>query len=173
MVGTIGKVLIATGLLMFGFVAYQLWGTGLEYAQAQDRLDSEFEQLLAGTPATTSHDDDDRRRTAPSTTEGTTSARRPTTVAVPRRPRPPPTTIPVPEFAEGDVMARIEIPSIGLDAKVVSGVQVADLKNGPGPLPGHADARPARQLGHRRPPHDVRPAVLPPRRGRRRATRSC
>ena len=37
---------------MFGFVGYQLWGTGLEYAQAQDQLDDEFEELLAGAPAT-------------------------------------------------------------------------------------------------------------------------
>jgi len=134
-VGTIGKVLIATGLLMFGFVAYQLWGTGLEYAQAQDRLDSEFEQLLAGTPATTS-----TTTTTPPTTERSMPGTPPTTVPAPETTAPP-TTIPVPEFAEGDVMAQIEIPSIGLDAKVVSGVQVADLKDGPGhypdtPMPG-------------------------------------
>ena len=46
-VSNVGKVLIATGILMFGFVGYQLWGTGLEYAQAQDQLDDEFEELLA------------------------------------------------------------------------------------------------------------------------------
>ena len=140
MVGTIGKVLIATGLLMFGFVAYQLWGTGLEYAQAQDRLDSEFEELLAGTPATTSTTTTTTTTTPSTTTANSTPGTPPTTVPVPETTAPP-TTIPVPEFAEGDVMAQIEIPSIGLDAKVVSGVQVADLKNGPGhyrdtPMPG-------------------------------------
>lgn len=41
-----GKVLICIGLLMFGFVAYQLWGTGIEYARAQDRLDGRFEELM-------------------------------------------------------------------------------------------------------------------------------
>jgi sortase A len=41
-----GKVLICTGLLMFGFVAYQLWGTGIEYARAQNRLDGRFEELM-------------------------------------------------------------------------------------------------------------------------------
>ncbi len=46
-VGTLGKVLIASGLLLFGFVAYQLWGTGIETARAQNRLENEFEQLLA------------------------------------------------------------------------------------------------------------------------------
>ncbi|MET0325654.1 MAG: class E sortase [Ilumatobacteraceae bacterium] len=139
-VGTIGKVLIATGLLMFGFVAYQLWGTGLEYAQAQDRLDGEFEQLLAGTPATTSSSSTTSTSATPTTPEGTTIGTPPTTATVPETTAPP-TTIPVPVFAEGDVMAQIEIPSIGLEAKVVYGVQVADLKNGPGhypdtPMPG-------------------------------------
>jgi sortase A len=46
-VGTLGKILIATGLLMFGFVAYQLWGTGIETARAQNKLENQFEQLLA------------------------------------------------------------------------------------------------------------------------------
>ena len=51
-VGGVGKVLIVTGLLMFAFVAYQLWGTGIEYAQAQSRLDNELEELLAAPPPT-------------------------------------------------------------------------------------------------------------------------
>ena len=52
-VGGLGKTLIATGLLLFGFVAYQLWGTGIETARAQNSLENEFEELLAGTPPTT------------------------------------------------------------------------------------------------------------------------
>ena len=52
-VGGVGKTLIATGLLLFGFVAYQLWGTGIETARAQNSLENEFEELLAGTPPTT------------------------------------------------------------------------------------------------------------------------
>ncbi len=51
-VSGLGKVLIAAGLLMFGFVAYQLWGTGIESARAQASLQSEFEELLAETPPT-------------------------------------------------------------------------------------------------------------------------
>ena len=31
----LGKVLIVAGLLIFGFVAYQLWGTGIQTARAQ------------------------------------------------------------------------------------------------------------------------------------------
>ena len=45
-VGTIGKILIATGLLLFGFVGYQLWGTGIETARAQNSLENEFESRL-------------------------------------------------------------------------------------------------------------------------------
>ncbi len=32
---------------MFGFVAYQLWGTGIENAASQRALSNEFEDLLA------------------------------------------------------------------------------------------------------------------------------
>jgi len=119
-VGGIGKVLIVTGLLMFAFVAYQLWGTGIEYAQAQSRLDDQFEELLAGTPPTTTP------APAPATTTGTAPPA-PTTTAAPA---------PLPTFEEGDALARIEIPSVGLDAKVVAGVQPDDLKKGPGHYPG-------------------------------------
>ena len=52
-VGTVGKILIATGVLMFGFVAYQLWGTGIEYAQAQDELDSELDNVIGPTTEST------------------------------------------------------------------------------------------------------------------------
>jgi sortase A len=46
-VGTLGKILIATGILMFGFVAYQLWGTGIETARAQNALEDKFEEAIA------------------------------------------------------------------------------------------------------------------------------
>jgi sortase A len=48
----IGAVLTGTGVLILLFVAYQLWGTGLYTARAQDDLRSEFEAKLAA-PATT------------------------------------------------------------------------------------------------------------------------
>lgn len=46
-VGNVGKALITTGLLLFGFVAYQLWGTGIETARAQNTLENQFEAGLA------------------------------------------------------------------------------------------------------------------------------
>ena len=41
-VGGIGRVLVAFGVLLLLFVAYQLWGTGLQEARAQDDLRKEF-----------------------------------------------------------------------------------------------------------------------------------
>ena len=41
----------------------------------------------------------------------------------------------MPDFSAGDVMARLELPSIGVDTYVVSGVQPSDLKQGPGHYP--------------------------------------
>jgi sortase A len=133
-VGGIGRVLIATGLLMFGFVAYQLWGTGLEYAQAQDRLEDDFSELIAaGPPASTTTT---TQTSTPPTTSVAPEASVPT--SAPATTATPPTTtapVPVPDFAAGDVMARIEIPSIGVETYVVSGVQPGDLKQGPGHYP--------------------------------------
>jgi sortase A len=160
-VGTVGKVLIAVGLLLFGFVAYQLWGTAIETARAQNRLEGEFEALLesAGTdtasPTTT---------TAPATTTTTpvTSAPTPTTPpedgtapsgSAPSASAPPETVAPVtvppetttttiapvvqdiPPIGPGEPIARLEMPTIGTDHIVVAGVTVDDLKKGPGHFP--------------------------------------
>ena len=51
-VGGVGRVLIATGLLMFAFVGYQLWGTGIQTAQAQNSLEDQFNDLLSATTTT-------------------------------------------------------------------------------------------------------------------------
>ena len=141
-VGGVGKVLIATGLLLFGFVAYQLWGTGIETARAQNSLENEFEELLAGTPPATT--------TAPSTTAASPPTSVVDTVPAESLPEVPAATTTPPEaaatsglppIAEGDPIARIEMPSIGVDKIVVAGVDKNDLKKGPGhypetPMPG-------------------------------------
>jgi sortase A len=128
-VGGLGKTLIAAGLLMFGFVAYQLWGTGIETARAQNALESEFEDLLAGTTTT----DAPVEVIVPDTTAGTVVDSVPVeTTAPPAAVRP---------IEEGDAIARIEMPTIGVDNIVVAGVAKSDLKKGPGhypetPMPG-------------------------------------
>jgi sortase A len=113
--GAIGRACITAGVLILLFVAYQLWGTGIREAQAQSRLESEFEQRIGADL----DDVDDTVTTAPATTQ-------------PAPPAPP---------AEGEAVAHLRIPAIDVDKIVVSGVEVADLKRGPGhypdsPLPG-------------------------------------
>jgi sortase A len=115
--GAIGRVFITAGVLILLFVAYQLWGTGIRTAQAQNRLEDDFEQVLQ------------EAEEATSTTTSTTLPGEPETV---------PTIAPVPE---GEATARIQIPAIGVDKIVVEGISLADLKKGPGhypqtPLPG-------------------------------------
>jgi sortase A len=124
-VGGVGRVLVAAGLLLLAFVGYQLWGTGIQTRQAQNRLQQQFADVVAAAPTTT---------TSPPTTQAVGT----TTTAPPTTPAPPPTTVPP---SEGDPVARLQAPSIGLDWIVVSGVGVDDLKKGPGhypdtPMPG-------------------------------------
>jgi sortase A len=96
---------MAAGVVVLLFVVYQLWGTGLREAQAQDDLTQAFAQVTASAPA------------LPTNTPA---------------PLPPP---------EGEAVAIIRIPKIGVEKAVVEGVGVADLKKGPGhypttPVPG-------------------------------------
>ncbi|HEX4981036.1 MAG TPA: class E sortase [Ilumatobacteraceae bacterium] len=161
-VRTVGKVLIATGLLLAGFVAYQLWGTGIEARRAQTALEDEFEALLTSVATSTSTSTSPATSTTvpPGTTPATVLETEPTTApdTVPATAAPP-TIAPI---AEGDPVARLEIPEIDLDVVVVAGVSVADLRKGPGhypdtPLPGQYGN--AAIAGHRttygQPFHDV------------------
>jgi sortase A len=179
-VGGVGRVLIATGILMFGFVAYQLWGTALQTAAAQSRLGDQFDDKFESMPtlpfpgdvtATTAGAPDGTDVDEPTVTlgdglvpsGGTTVPGDPadtteTTVTPgagpgapdatapgggpagpPASPAAPPSPIATPEPLE--VVARLEIPSIGVDDYVIQGVTRAALKEGPGhfpetPLPG-------------------------------------
>ena len=141
-VGGVGKTLIATGLLLFGFVAYQLWGTGIETARAQDSLGNEFEELLAATPTSptpagaTPADPTPAGSTPAGSTPADSAPVDPTAENTP----PAPDAIMAP-IVEGDAIARIELPRIGVDKIVVAGVDKNDLKKGPGhypetPMPG-------------------------------------
>jgi sortase A len=114
--GVIGRVCITAGVLILLFVAYQLWGTGIREAQAQNRLEDEFAETLdeSGSSSTTT------------TTTDTPTSTPPTTQAA--LPPPPP--------LGGDAVAQLRIPAIGVDKIVVEGVDVADLKKGPGHYPG-------------------------------------
>ena len=131
-VSIIGRSLITLGLLMFAFVAYQLWGTGIQTARAQADLTSKFQQQLQSTSTSGS--------TTTSTSTSITAEPSDTTIEVSTTS----STIPVAPpnaLAEGEPVAILRIPSIDLTKTVVEGVGVNDLKQGPGhfaetPLPG-------------------------------------
>jgi sortase A len=129
-VGGVGRVLIALGLLMFLFIAYVLWGTGIQTARSQHRLRSRFRQVLvdarpAPTTTTTAPITSVPATTAPVATSTTTTAGK----------------LPVRPVQHGDPIAELRIPRIHVDVIVVQGIGVADLKKGPGhfvetPMPG-------------------------------------
>jgi sortase A len=140
----IGRTMITLGVLMLLFVAYQLWGTGIRTAQAQDDLENRFAERLAEANAAIV------AVTTSSTTSTTldpavtTTSRLPATTAPPL----PPELLP----GRGEVAGRIVIPRIGVDWFFVEGVSVDNLKNGPGhypeaPFPGQAGN--AAIAGHR------------------------
>lgn len=119
----VGRILIWSGVLVLLFVAYQLWGTGLAHAQAQDDLEDDFAALLDTTTTTSS---------TTSTTDPGDRPVRSTTTTTPAPPPPP---------DDGEAVARMVIPKIGVDQIVVEGVSRDDLKKGPGhypqtPMPG-------------------------------------
>jgi sortase A len=113
--GRLGSSLIIVGLLMFLFVGYQLWGTGIEEAQSQNKLESVFTEIAVTTTSTPS------TSVAPSISEPPVT----TTIA-------PPDPVMI---NEGDPIAIIDIPNLGVTKYVVAGVQTADLKKGPGHYP--------------------------------------
>jgi len=127
--GAVGRVCITGGVLILLFVVYQLWGTGLREAQAQNQLEDDFAEVLeAAAPTST-------------TTSSTTTTTRPAATATTTTTEAPATVPPVEPVPEGEAMARLRIPVIGVDKIVVEGVSLGDLKKGPGhypetPLPG-------------------------------------
>ena len=150
-VGAFGRFLIVLGLAVMLFVAYQLWGTSVQEAQAQSELEDEFEALLlqvSAPPSTTS--------LAPATTEPaspTTTApgARSTTTTAPQTDERQARLATLPDEVieaalspeQGEVTVRLDIDTIDISKFVVEGVQVADLRKGPGhyrasPQPGLA-----------------------------------
>lgn len=138
----IGRTMITAGVLILLFVGYQLWGTGIRTAQAQDDLEDRFDQLLADAAVVST--------TSTSTTSTTVDPASTTTSRLPVTTAPPlaPELLPV----RGEVAGRMVIEAIGVDWFFVEGVSVSDLKKGPGhypesPMPGQAGN--AAVAGHR------------------------
>jgi sortase A len=104
----IGRALIALGTLILLFLAYQLFGTDILNHHTQDRLRHQFSAEV-------------KKATArPSPSPGATT-----------------TVDPAPAKPDlGTGVALLEIPRIHLASVVVEGVEVPDLKKGPGHYPG-------------------------------------
>jgi sortase A len=120
--GVVGRVLIFAGLTILGFVAFQLWGTGLEESRRQGELADDFGSTLADAGIEVAADAD---------LAGLTDA----------LDELDPATAPAPEPVEGEPIGIIEIPRIDLSRMMVVGTTRSDLKKGPGhyigtPLPG-------------------------------------
>ena len=182
-VGGLGKVLIVTGLLMFGFVAYQLWGTGIETARAQNKLENQFEQLV-DTAITLAPDGTPPPSTSAMSVPGTADdpidsappSSAPSTSVITAGEAPPAVEQDIPPIERGQAIAKLEIPRIGKDGGdalyVVAGGQPDRPQEGPRPLPRHAVAGPARQRRHRRAPDNVSASRSATSTSSSRATRS-
>jgi sortase A len=111
--GAVGRVMVAAGLILLLFVGYQLWGTGFQTRAAQNGLAGTFDQqaALASESAASAAE----RAALIEEIYGSLQA--------------------------GDPVARLEIPAIGVDYIVSQGVDLKTLESGPGhfpetPLPG-------------------------------------
>lgn len=125
--GGLGRLLIAGGVLLLLFVAYQLWGTGLKEASSQHALKRQFDKALAHSDNPTVSNG--TNGSSPSPTDSSSSAGGSQNQAAP----PPPPA--------GHAVGILKIPAIDLEKVVVEGVGESDLREGPGhypqtPLPG-------------------------------------
>lgn len=158
--GAIGRALISAGVIVLLFVAYQLWGTGLQHQAAQGSLEDDFLELLDSSLAAEAEqveatftavegepsvDVVDESGTAIALDDGEASEVIEETAA----PEAAPEIEYSPQLLEalypepGDSLARIVIPAINVDQITVAGVSVEDLRKGPGhysstPNPGQA-----------------------------------
>lgn len=123
----VGFVLLGFGILVFLFIAYQLWGTSITTRLHQEQLRAQFNHELA------------LLYRHPKSTTTTTAVGPTTTTTQPISAVKAPVPGQVP--ADGQPIGIIDIPAIGANYVVVEGTDTADLILGPGhyagtPLPG-------------------------------------
>ena len=125
-IGQIALCMEVVGAVVLLFVAYQLWGTKFQQQRSQAHLRTQFQAIVGA------HD-------APG--GGPQGSDNPTVAGGhldPALGAPGKPTLPV---LPGGVIARLQIPRLGLDQYVVEGTSEEDLKRGPGhyagsPMPG-------------------------------------
>ncbi|MDG2217372.1 MAG: sortase [Acidimicrobiales bacterium] len=166
--GSVGRALILGGFITFLFVGFQLWGTDIHEARAQDELRTDMDErfdaavvvldeLLADPTPKDADEPNETIGDDASAVDDTSDADEtdvpllPTTSStLPGGHDPDVLALLFPD--EGDAIARLEIPSIEVDKIAVRGVLVADLRKGPGhysqtALPGNSGN--ASIAGHR------------------------
>lgn len=144
--GGIGRTFISTGVIILLFVAYQLWGTGVQEARAQGRLADDFAELRA-----TFSDPElvDPGTTTTPAEPGDAAANEDDPVLGADDPAAPTEAEPVAVEAldpadfdinylkavypqPGEQLLRIVMEDINVDRITVEGVGVDDLRKGPG-----------------------------------------
>jgi sortase A len=114
---SIGVALLAAGVLVLLFVAYELWGTGLTTQSHQNALRQQFDKELRAHHISTS-----TPTTVPKGSGTTTTTTQPISSVQPV----------APPAAPGEPIGIINIPKIGINYVAVQGTDEADLERGPG-----------------------------------------
>jgi len=126
-VGVIGEIFITLGVVVFLFLGYELWFTGIYTAHSQSSLKAQLQREWAtAAPQPTGG--------GPGGPVGSTSPGESAPASAPAQPAV--TDVPVP----GDAIGLIRIPRLGSNYAyaIVEGVSTDDLKKGPGHYPGSA-----------------------------------
>jgi sortase A len=135
----VGEVLITLGVIVFLFIAYELWFTGLYTARAQSDLKNQLSVLWAKPSASSAPQNPASGQpsgAASSGASGAASGQPGSPSAASASPSATVAAIPIP----GSALGLIRIPRLGLSYAyaIVEGVSTDDLKKGPGHYPGTA-----------------------------------
>jgi sortase A len=145
--GVLGRILLGAGVLIFLFVAYQLWGTSIAESHSQSVLRQQLDNQLhragehpAATTTTTKPPSPTSSTTTtkpPSPTSSTTSSSPGSSTTTTNPSEGSPTvgpTITAPN--DGNPVGILTIAKIGLSKVIVQGDSTDDLQRGPGHYPG-------------------------------------
>jgi len=134
LVRVVAKTMIAVGLILLGFVVYELWVTSYLARRAQSGLQEQFRERAATVELDVAvYEDAGDRPEAPfevpaDEIEGSPAGEAPGEPVIVVEPSP----------EAGDVVGRIVIPRAGVDWSIVEGVGRSDLRRAVGHMPGTA-----------------------------------
>ena len=106
----LGELLITLGVIVFLFIGYELWFTGLYTEHAQSQLNHQLATLWAAPPSTPTTSAGPASSAAP----GTTPSGSPSPTSVPAASAPTVAPIALP----GDAIGIIRIPRLGTEVRV-------------------------------------------------------